>query len=379
MRRFDVLLPCLAALVVCACSGAPNDPGFGSGDDGGGGAGSGADAGSGGSGSGPGNLGNGVGDPGDGAALPDGSVVVSTTIYAHTDTEIYSMAAQSHALSLIGKVTGLGGGSGDTSITDLAVNGAGDVYVNSETVLYKAALPSGGSGTVALTQLATISAQQGQHFFALGFTPKDALGSGTGEVLVAGDGNGELWSVDAATGATKDLGNFGADPNNPGNTLGLSGDVVFYMDASGKPTGLATIRSCAISSKGSATCDGASDFLAGIDMTALAAAFGGGGPSTLNAGIYGSPGAGQMGPGIGYRDVFGLGAWGGDVYGFTREISGSSGSGSTPASLLSIATSGSAAGKGTVLPTQVSVTSGWSGAGVTSKVTVTVPPPPSPK
>jgi hypothetical protein len=229
---------------------------------------------------------------------------------------------------------------------------------------------------VALTSVATIAAGKDQSFYALGFTPANALGAGTGEVLIGGDGNGELWAIDTSSGATKDLGGFGADPNNASGTLGLSGDVVFYI-SNGKPTGLATIRSCTTSSKGSTSCSGSSDYLAGIDMTALATAYTSGSPAaTLNAGIYGSPTPSATGPGTGFGDVFGLGVWGGNVYGFTR------GAGSTNPSLISIATTGASSGQGTVVPTTISLSSGWAGAGVTSSVTVTVappPPPPTPK
>lgn len=365
---------------VVACGGA--DPtafgvsgsssgGLGNGSSSGGGSGSGSSSGSSGSGSGT-DLGGNVGNDAGGMS-GDASTVVKTTIYAHTDSDLYSMNAQTKALTLIGTFTGLGGGTGDTSITDLAVNAAGDVYVNSETVIYKAALPAGGTGSVPLANVAKISVQSGQRFYALGFTPKDALGAGTGEVLIGGDGNGELWSIDPSSGATKDLGNFGADPNNANATLGLSGDVVFYLDATGAPKGLATTRSCTKSSKGTTSCGGTSDYLCGIDMKALAANYASGSATTLNAGIYGSPSPSQSGPGTGFADVFGLGVWGGEVYGFTH------GTSSGPAAtLLTIATSGSGAGVGTAVPTNVSLSSGWAGAGVTTTVTVTVAPPPPP-
>lgn len=365
-----------AALGAQACSGS-SSTGFTIGDDaGGGGAGGSSGGGSASSSGGAGGGSSGtvmLGGSGGGGGN-DAGTTETTTIYAHTDLQLYSMDPQTKAVTLIGSFTGLGGGSGDTSITDLAVDAAGDVYVNSEVTIYKAALPAGGTGSVALTKVATIAAKSGQRFYALGFTPKDALGQGTGEVLIGGDGNGELWSIDGTTGATKDLGSFGPDPDDSTETLALSGDVVFYMDATGAPEGLATIRACT-TSKGSATCSGPSDYLAGIDMTALSSAYASGTPAaTLNAGIYGSPSTAQTGPGTGYPEVFGLGVWGGSVYGFTHGSSG------TSASLLSIATSGSSAGAGTIVPDGVSLTSGWAGAGVTTTVTVTVAaPPPPPK
>jgi hypothetical protein len=286
--------------------------------------------------------------------------VTTTTVYAHTDTTLYSLNVTSLAVTEIGAFTGLGGKSGDDSITDLAVNAAGEVFVNSETVVYRAALPSGGTGSVALTQVATIAVGSGQDFYALAFTPKDALGAGTGEVLIGGDENGVLWAIDQSSGATKNLGSFGANPSDATQTMELSGDVVFYTNA-GKATGLATVRSC------TTKCNGATDYLVGIDMTALASAYSSGTPAaTLNAGFYGAASSSDTGPGIGYKEVFGLGAWNGSVFGFTHE---------SPITLLTIGTSGSSAGVGAVAPGNTS-SSGWAGAGVTSSVTVTIAPPP---
>ena len=382
-------LQCLVGLsflssAVAACSGAAGNSSFGDGADGGAGTiGSAADGGSatpGTVGGDAGNLGGNGGGGRDATApgSPDATVVVTTTIYAHTDSALYAMDPATKALHLIGSFAGLGGLAGDTSITDLAVNAAGEVYVNSETVIYKAALPAGGTGSVALAKVATIAAQAGQKFLALGFTPVDALGAGTGELLIGGDGNGELWSIDPAGGAVRRLGGFGNDPSIPGNILALSGDVVFYADASRAPTGLATIRSCTPSATtGRPSCTGTSDYLAGIDMTALAKAYASGTPAkSLNAGIYGGSST-ATGPGTGQRDVFGLGVWEGNVYGFTRNTT-TKGGGTSPPALILIATSGSSAGQATIIPQQVTFTNGWSGAGVTTKVTVNVPPPPPP-
>jgi hypothetical protein len=350
--------------LVMACSGSSTGSGFGNEDGGGASSGSGSNGSSSGTSSSSGtNLGSSSGSSSSGGSSGASSGgVTTTTVYAHTDTELYSLNVTNLAVASIGNFTGMSGGSGDDSITDLAVNAAGDVYVNSETVIYKAALPSGGTGNVALTQVATIAVGSGQDFYALAFTPKDALGTGTGEVLIGGDENGVLWSIDQSSGATKNLGSFGANPSDSSQTMELSGDVVFYMDG-GKATGLATVRSC------TTKCDGTTDYLVGIDMTALASAYSSGtAAASLNAGFYGAASSSDTGPGIGYKEVFGLGAWNGSVFGFTHEA---------PITLLTIATSGSTAGVGTVAPGNTS-SSGWAGAGVTSSVTVTVAPPPIP-
>jgi hypothetical protein len=336
-----------------------------------------------------GSLVNDAGSGSDGApasdgGIPEGSTLIETdTIYANTDTALYSLDPATNAVNLLGTFAGTSDASTDSTITDVAVNASGTVYVCSESVIYTAPLPATG-GVITLQKQTSVTLSTGAKIYALAFTPVDALGAGTGEVLIAGDGNGEVWAIDA-TGAKApaELGNFGSDPTESSHFLALSGDMVFYNDASGTSHGLATIRSCTTPAKptDSPTCNKTNDFLAGIDMTAMAAAYTSGTPATsLDNGIYG----GSMtttGPGIGRGEVFGLGAWQGNVYGFSRAQSASGDAGAAAPALLTISTGedGGAAGTGTVVSTSFGFTSGgWSGAGVTSKVTIIVPPPPPP-
>jgi hypothetical protein len=368
MRPVVALSLGLGLIVVgsmAACSSA-NGPGFGDGDDGGNSSGSSSGSSSGGSGSG-GNSGgssggNSSGIVGDGGTgHPDGGMTVTTTIYAHTDDTLYTMDPMTKAITTIGMFAGTSGTSTDTAITDLAVDGNDEVFVNTESVVYKAALPQTPPGTVQLTKVATL--QNSVHFYALAFAPKGALDPNN-ETLIGGDGNGELWAIDTTNGATKDLGSFGNDPTTSGNVFALSGDVVFYLDQNNAPTGLATIRSC---KKGSSTCG--NDWLAGVDMTAIQTAYMSGSPAaSLLKGIYGGSGN-SPGPGTGYHDVFGLGAWQGSVFGYTRHTTNAS-----PV-LIQIDTT---TGVGSMVANNFSFTNGWSGAGVTTKVVVKVPPPPPP-
>lgn len=367
----------LLAFLAYGCSGTSSTSGFGTQEGTDGSAGDGSSSGNGlnggddDSGGSPGNLGSTDAGPQEDTGAPqlDATTTITTTIYANTDDSLYSMDPKTKAVTLIGKFAGLGGGTGDTSITDCAVNAAGDVYVNSESVVYHAALPSAAGGTVQLTKVAAISLKSGQRFYALAFAPLGVLGAG--EALVGGDGNGELWSIDPTSGATRDLGNFGGDPNDPKALLALSGDIVFYVDAQGKATGMATIRSCAKSGT-KLTCSKTSDYLAGIDMTALAAAFTSGTPAqSLLGGVYGGSST-STGSGTGKGDLFGVGAWEGFVYAFARAQSGTSGS---PAALYAIDTTSGAASS---VPGTFSFTNGWSGAGVTTKVTISIPSPPPP-
>ncbi len=352
MRNLPLVSNCLlgAAALASACAAGQGPSGFNN-------PGAGGSGGSGGSG--------GTGDSGitlsnDGS----GNGPTTTTIYADTDTSLYTVDPMTKSVAQVGDFQGLGGGSGDDVTTDLAVNAAGEVFVNTETAVYKVTLPS-GTGSVPVTKVATISTQSGQSFYALAFAPPGVLGAG--ETLVGGDGSGEVWAIDPTTGATQDLGNFGPAPSGYHQVFGVSGDIVFYKDGSGTPTGLATIREC--DSYGS-SCTENDDYLAAIDMTALVNAYNSHSrASSLLAGIYGG-GAGSTGPGTGYGKLFGLGAWGGDVYAFSRAGS----SDSPPPMLILINTS---TGAGTIAYTSAAFSSGgWSGAGVTTSAVITVPPPP---
>ena len=299
-----------------------------------------------GDGSGNGNGSGNTGTLGTGGSDGGASGTVSV-IYAHTDTELYSMDPTTHAVTDIGPFQ-LNGSSLKDPVTDLAVDAEGNVWVNTESDVYRASVPM-TPGPVALTlhppRRAVVSTPWASR-------PAGVLGSSEG--LVAGDGNGELWYINTSSSSAtpQDLGGFGTDSN--GEPWELSGDLVFYTE-NGAPTGLATIRSC--SSGGS--CSKSNDYLAAVDMTALSQAYSSGTPATLLKATYGS--------GTGYGELFGLGAWGDVAYGFAREQGSSS-----PAQLVEI---NGTTGAGTPLQTFPNITSGWSGAGVTSAATISVPQP----
>jgi hypothetical protein len=334
------LLVGISALSAYACSSSSNSN-FGSGNE---------DGGAGNDGSGPlgdGGFGSDVGNFGDGNISDAGGG--STTIYAHTDTELYSFDPATQNVTLIGPFQGFSDAAADNAITDLAVTANNEIWVNSETVIYTAQLPASGTGPVVLTKkakIATVSKDGGsQKFFALAFAPVGALDPNN-EVLVAGDNTGELYTIDQSTGALKALGDFGS-------TYQLSGDMVFYSDQ-GTFKGLATIRTC-----GSPNCK---DFLAAVDMNALKTAYTSG---TASAAILDK----VYGTGTGFSDLFGVGAWGDKVYAFSRNTN--TDAGQQPAQLVSI----DSTGVGTSLKSFASITKGFSGAGVTTKAAITIPPP----
>ncbi len=283
-----------------------------------------------------GNPGFDSGNPGtDGGDAP-------AVIYAHSDTELYTLDPNSQSVTDIGPFSL---GSQTPVITDLAVDGLGNVWVNSESAIYRAAVPT-SPGPVDLTLVANISLQTSQKFYALGFAPANVLDAN--ETLVAGDNNGALFAI-ATNGSTTELGTFGTDAK--GNAYELSGDIVFYVQ-NGNARGLATIRSCP-----NGSCSTTNDMLAEVDVAAMTSAYQSKSPGKLLKQV--------LGGGTGYGKLFGVGAWNSSVYAFSR------GSTTSPAKLIEIGASGT----GSVLQQFSQITAGWSGAGVTTKAPVTVLPP----
>jgi hypothetical protein len=76
------------------------------------------------------------------------------------------------------------------------------------------------------------------NFYGLTVAPEGTVA--TTEVLIAADGTGALWQIDATTGSTTQAGTLGTDPTTS-QPWGLSGDIVFLANA-GSPLGFATVR-----------------------------------------------------------------------------------------------------------------------------------------
>jgi len=87
--------------------------------------------------------------------------ITTTTIYVNTDDSLYSMDPATKKVALIGAFAGMGGGTDDTSVTDCAVDAGGGVWVNTQTVVYRAQLPAGGTGAVTLSRAGYSPARQG--------------------------------------------------------------------------------------------------------------------------------------------------------------------------------------------------------------------------
>jgi hypothetical protein len=141
-------VPFVLGLLSQACGGAGSS-GFGN--DGGGSGGASGGAGSGGSGGTTGGSGGSTGsgaggstgiglnsDSGGGGPKDSGVDVIvttTTTIYAHTDTQLYSLDPMTNNVTVLGTFSGMGGTTYDKAVTDLAVDSKGNIYVNTETVV----------------------------------------------------------------------------------------------------------------------------------------------------------------------------------------------------------------------------------------------------
>jgi hypothetical protein len=197
------------------------------------------------------------------------AIAASPTIYASTNTSLYTFDPSSASLTKIGDFDCIGGVGADTSMTDIAVDAAGALYGVSAKNAY-ALTVTGATVHCATTIPLLVSAT----FYGLSIVPAGVLD--TKEVLLAATTAGELWSIDRTSGTLVEHGTFGTvpatDPGghtyaNAGKPWELSGDIVFGIGAGGSTVGFATVRDCP-SPPSSSGCNTV-DTLVEIDPTAL--------------------------------------------------------------------------------------------------------------
>lgn len=312
----------VCACAVGACSAASTAPGF--------------TAGNGGSSS--GTQGNGAATGNGGSASTgvafDAGMVTSTGAggatmvhaYAHTNTTLFQLDPTQATLGLtqIGDFDCIGGSGQDTSMTDLAVNDTGDLWAVSDKNFYQVTLPSGGTGPVHCTATPLVGTS-GAYFYGLTFAPVGTI-STTAEVLVAADTSGALWAIDTTNGSVTQHGTFGVVPPNDGQghtykyagkAWELSGNIVFLANG-GNPLGFATVRDCSDPPYSSSTDCDATDTLIEIDTTLLATA----GAQVVTKKVLGQvvKSATCNDPNnSSYGSMYGIAAYGSNVYGFSHE------------------------------------------------------------
>jgi hypothetical protein len=317
-----------------------------------------ASAGGGGSGGGgsPGASGTG-GGIGIGGAEPGPAL-----LYVHTDTTLFTADPQETPLTLVevGAFDCVGGDGEDFSMTDLAVNAAGEVWGISKSNVYRFEVQG---STVHCAQTIPLENPDDISFYGMAIVPPGILGAE--EVLLAANSAGELWSIDES-GALARRGTFGTVPADDGNghtyqhagkAWELSGDIVISAN-DGDPVGFATVRDCP--DPPSANGCNEVDTLIEIDVAKLITSTTQSVTKSVRGKVLKGSGCSDSAPG--YGRIYGIAAYQGSVFGFSRgagdgfavEISNQDGYG-----CLVQAFSGNP----------------WSGAGITTLAPVEPPPP----
>lgn len=246
MRNRFFVCAALFALVACGPSsrGTPGDDDDAGGDGGGGG---------------------GDGNGGSGGSGNNNSY----TVYAHSDTVLYSVDLANKTLVTVGEF------GGSDSMTDLAVAPDGTIYVVSETAMYTANATTG-----AATMIGPLAAC-GTKAVALTTTP-------SGQIW-AGDFHGALCQIDTSTSPPT------VEPAiTMGSNMALTGDFVTVDDG--------TVYGTAYNlSDGTGSGTQANNLLVKIDLTS--------GATT----VVGS---------TGYPELFGTAFQQGQVFGFTHDGTG---------------------------------------------------------
>lgn len=226
------LAPILLSLAAFGCSAAKHNSGFGADSDGGGAISEGAPDG------GPGGGGPVVGSNGDASTGPAGTI-----LYAHTAKELFKMDPLHIASPMVsvGTFDCIGVASGPSSMTDIAVSKGGALYAVSTQGAYPLELAGGGKVHCKATWPLPSTHS---NFYGLSMAPENTVD--VAEVLIAANDVGQLFRIDATTGATTPVGTMGTDPITS-KAWGLSGDIVFLAN-NGSPIAFAAV--CPVGSCG---------------------------------------------------------------------------------------------------------------------------------
>ena len=209
----------------------------------------------------------------DGASQPeagaDTPVLDTSLIYAHSGGMLYRIDANNFAEVPIGPMTGLG----TQSLTDLAIDKDDHMVGITLDKLYQIDPASG-----AVTLIRDLS-QDARGFTSLSYIPQNLDDPNSADILVSANDQGDVFEIDPATGSATKVGSYG--------TVALG-----QVRSSGDLFGVRGVGICATVDVGTET----TDYLAKID------------PTTWKA----TP----LGTGTGFSKIFGLGFWGGTIYGF---------------------------------------------------------------
>jgi hypothetical protein len=244
------------------------------------------------------------------APRPDtGPRIDDVLIYAHSSDTLFTFSPYTNTVDEIGPFL-LPGGDDPASMLDLAVNAAGDVYTASADTLYRV-----DPETAQVTEVADFDLPSGEILYALTFVVRGML-SADAEVMIGATNAGVLYRVDTVTARTTRIGNYPDGWQSSGDIVSVAGLGTY-----------ATLKRAEFDS----------------DVVAQLLFDGSGNATVIVLGA------------CGYQNLFGLGYWGRDLYGFT--LTGQ---------LLRIDRTTGAA----TIATEATGTSQFYGAGVTTVVEV---------
>jgi len=255
----------------------------------------------------------GGGDSGlNGDVASDTSAPQEAYVYAHSSDTLYRLDTKALSVTLIGAFQDAAGGGPITDVTDIALDKDGTMYGVTFSDLYRIDYKS---GAVRCTHLATLSTS----FNGLTFVPAGTIDPAA-EVLVGIANDGGWWRVDVTGGSASakltQLGSYGGGIASSGDSVGIIGDAVYAT-----VTGL-----------------GVDDHVIVVDPTT--------GKMKTDLG------------GTGVSGLYGVGYWGGVMYGFASD-----------GKLYSIDLK-------TAKTTNISITNapatGWWGAGVTTSAPTSI-------
>lgn len=138
-------------------------------------------------------------------------------VWAHSPRELYRFDPRTNEVSYVGRFVDEAGEPAD-DMTDLAVDGFGNLYTCSFTELFRV-----DPATAVVTRVGSLGDGADARFNALTFAPAGELDP-TSEVLIAANAEGDIYRVDPTTGASASVGRFS-------DGFGSSGDIVSVLGA----------------------------------------------------------------------------------------------------------------------------------------------------
>ncbi|MDQ3365044.1 MAG: hypothetical protein M3680_06420 [Myxococcota bacterium] len=205
----------------------------------------------------------------DAAAPQDGTVVTDTSrVYAHSGGTLYRLNNATLVATPIGSMTGL-----DGNLLDLAVDQDDNIVGVTFNKLYTL------NATTGVATLKGNLAASAENLTSLSYVPH--LDPAMPDVLVSANDEGKVFEINTVTGTATLKGNYGTAPGgalivSSGDLFGVRGVGVFATVNVGTDT---------------------QDYLARVDPA-----------NGWKATVIGS--------GTGHDKIFGLGYWGGKIYGF---------------------------------------------------------------